>query len=890
MNNIDIETNGRFKRFGLMVRRILIIVVVVMSLLACAMVTIIHSIDTNLIVKALAHELAVPTNAIKTVKINNFPTPFLLIDHVQVEGKLVLENVEIHFDIYSLFKLTPKIKTVKIFNATIYGDQQELNIINHDKIISSLLTTNISNINFHIINLTIFNNKHESLGIVSNCHLTPVNSLTNRFVFKGVLDSVLHFSGFVEQKDKQVNFDLTLYNDDYNCHVSEIYNEGKLVSGKGEYIVQNLANVLSHFMPDLKALFMKFNQHQIVKIKFDILPTEQLLQLENLSIDSAAILGTGVLHLSKMQNISSTIKLTFSTIDIPALTAPSDTIRKFSDSSSYGLRFIFDDKILDATISADQIILGGGEILNKTQLLLGLENRSLAVKDFSGTIQSGGNFQLTGNVTQNSVRSIFEGSIYLQHQNLNKILDASGYKEIDGNQITPFTLQSNLKLTLIDIYLQNLLVKTANTTVTGDITTSFIGSMPHIMGNLDISALDLSYPGYPIISPMLNFLQSLTKEMQDETYFTKYIPIRTIQYFGNFNVTINDLMFGNRSFGKVDLVAAIAPGNIEITTFDLRKDDIYLNLNAKLLAAQLKPQLEINIRDGALAIEPLTPMALLNSRNRLLNEFDLNKVELKLQCALSKLSQGKLLLQNLKLALANNNTLFNISQLKADMLGGTLKAAGSILINPYTLNFAYAFNSINLAQLSLLLPKGFLDTYGGMSINGKFSTNGDTIEKLLYNLTTESAFIVQNAKINNLSLDTLVEKVNNKNYTSESLQDDLTTAISQGQTEISTLHGNLRLNKGIALLKDVLFNTKYISGATALAINIYNYTITLTSILTFYLHNSPRDDIAGDTKIPPMKLQLDAKGSIFNPTKTIDDNELKKFLEDRQNIQDVNNV
>lgn len=505
----------------------------------------------------------------------------------------------------------------------------------------------------------------------------------------------------------------------------------------------------------------------------------------------------------------------------------------------------------------------------------------MAVKDFSAQIQSGGNFQLTGNVTQNSVRSIFEGRIYLQHKSLSKILDAIGYKQIDSTQPAPFTLQSNLKLTLIDVYLQNLLIKTGNTTVTGDITTSFIGSMPHIMANLEMSSLDLTRPGFPIISPMINFIKSLTTEMQSETYFTKYIPIRTIQYFGHFDVTINDMIIGDRHFGKVDLVAAVAPGNIEITNFDLRKDDVYLNLSAKLLAGKIKPQLDIKIRDGAFVIDPVTPSTLLTLRNKLLNEFDFNKLELKLQAALSKLTQGKLILQNLKLELANNNTLFNISNLEAEMLGGKLKAAGSILLDPYTLSFAYALNSINLAQLSMLLPKGFLDNYGGLSINGQFTTNGDTLERLLYNLTNESAFIIQNAKIDNLSLDTLVEKVNAKAYTSDSLKDDLAIASSQGQTEIAKLHGNLQLNKGIAILKDILFNTKYISGAASLAVNIYNYGLTLNSILSFYINEEEKikDE---DKKILPVKLQLNAKGTIFNPIKTINDQELQQFLDNRQ--------
>ncbi len=856
------------------------------SLLIISATIVINSLNYNLIVKYLTNELGISAEGISPIKVKKFPIPFLVIKHLKKEGHLELENVEIHFDPVSLIRLKPQISLIKISNATIYlaqnGGENSIDIVNHDQLISSFLSKKFIDINFNIFNVNILNKKHESLVVLTNCFFLKTTSLSEEITFKGVLDNRLQFSSSLEWKDNQAKFDLTLHNMDYNFHLLETYLDAKLVSGKGEYTVKNLTSLLSNSMPDLRALFRKINQHEMINIKFDILPSEQLLKLENLTLTGNSIVGNGLIHLSKKDEVSNIIKFTFPQIDMKALTASSENFTKFSDSS-YSLRFIFGNKKLDAVISADQILLNNGEILNNIQLLLNLENSILMVKDFSGSIQSGGKFQFIGDITQNAVRSIFDGTVYLTHKNLNNLLEGQSYQQADNGKVTPFTLSSNLKFTLIDVYLQNLLIKTNNATIAGNITTRFIGSMPHIMANLEFSSLDLTKDDYPLISPIIKFAKSLTEGMREESYLTKYIPIRTIGYLGNFEVIINDMLIDNHSLGKIYMLANISPGNVEITNFDLRKNNMFLNLSGQLTASNIKPLLEIKIKDGTIDIAPLTPATLLLLRNKLVKEFDLDKIDLKIKCVLTKLTQGNLLLQNFKLTGSNSNTLFNISDLEADILSGKLKAAGNILLDPYTLNFVYGLNSINLAQLSKFLPQGFLDTYGGISLNGSLTTTGDSLEALLYNLTNESEFIVKQAKINNLSLDKLVEKINNKNYTLDYLKNDLASAISEGTTEIGNLRGNLSLKNGIATFKNILFNTKYISGTTFCAINIYNLGFTLTSILSFYINNEEMPQIGEAQKTLPVNVRLNAHGNIFNPIKTIDDIELKKFFDSKIN-------
>lgn len=263
-----------------------------------------------------------------------------------------------------------------------------MDIINHDKVISLYLIKDFKDINFDVKNLGIIGENKELIISFSHCYLTQKALFSNKILFKGKLqDSSVKFSGLIEKKDKQTDFDLTIYNDDYNLHLLENYVNNKLVNGKGEYIVQNLASVLNHLVPELNVFFRKLNQTEDVSLKFDILPTEELIKLENLIIDSASFSAKGLMYLGKNDNIKNIINLTFSKIDIRTLVASSNDISNLKDTA-YGLRFIFGEKTLTGNISADQIILNNGEILSNTRLLMDLKDSILVIPDFSGTIGS----------------------------------------------------------------------------------------------------------------------------------------------------------------------------------------------------------------------------------------------------------------------------------------------------------------------------------------------------------------------------------------------------------------------------------------------------------------------------------------------------------------------
>lgn len=861
-----------------MIKKITIFLTSAILLLICSMFAVVNYINYDTASNNFIQALQVSPTNIAAIKLTKFPVPHLSIDYVKKDNLIELENVEVHFIPLSLLTFKPRISTIKIHNAKIYSTAQTFNIINHDQMIAALIQNNIRDVNFDVKNLTILNQNNQAIITLNNCNLNKNNVVSETTSFKGEVSNIGKFSGNFETKDEQTDFTLKITNADYDFHLFETYKDSRLSSGKGEYVIRNMANLLHHLIPDLDSVARRLKKSETVSIKFDIMPTEQLLKLENVTINSSPFSGNGVIHLSKYDNVTSTVKLHITKVDTQELLTTSGTLNKLTDSA-HGIRFIFGNKSVITDILIDQIMLNNNEILKNTKLVSNLQHGKFFINDFSGIINSGGSFKFVGKITQNSVRSIFDGKVFLQHNDLNSVLKTLGYEEAASSKVTPFTLSSDLSLTLIDVYLQNFLLQIEDTKVSGSITTRFIGSMPHIIASLDFSSMDLNKKGYPILSPIIDFAKSLFQDMKNQSYLNKYIPIRTISSLGTLEVNFNDLLIDEDYSAKMYMFANISPGSIEISNFDIRKGGDHLNISANLSASSIKPQLSVKINDGNINVDFLTPKSMLDLRNKLLNDFDLEKIDLKLSCNLSRIAQDSLDLYNLKISLNNDNNIFTVSEISGDVFAGKLKAAGNINLDPYSINFVYALNSIDLTKLSAALPKNWLDTYGGLSINGSFSTTGDSLEKLLYELRSNSEFLIKNARINNFSIDQLVEKINNRTYDLSLFKNDLDQAISKGHTELVNMQGKLKLKNGIINMNDAVFNTKYTTGSVASAINIYNFQIALSSIFSFYIKDFSKNSVSETDKNNKASIKVDSTGSIFSAIKSADSTELTTILD-----------
>lgn len=825
-------------------------------------------------------KINVDVKNIGELRFKNWPFPALQIASIRQEGSYELENVELRFSFLSLLKFKPQISSVKLANAKIYlAGIDTLGFSNHDKFISNLIVRQAIKIDVQIDNLELLDKAGHRLVDLKSFDYKAAGR-QNR-ALRGMVADIGEVSGAVSEDKDRIDVQISIKHPDYQLEIAEIYKNSELLSGRATININNPVNFVDFLLPDISFTTDKTDLTGPINIKFNIASKEDSMHLHDFNVASRLFKIIGEIDVARSNNLPGLINLNIDTFDL----TPFDKIHNIqvqqNRSAPIDLQAYFLNNLIDTNIVLDKATINGRELLNNLHFFSSSKDRKLYIRDFSGQFTAGGDFALSGVLSENDFRSMFDGKFSLRHKDLNVILSSLGFGNQATSKAAPITLSADLKLTPIDFYLQNILLKMDDISVTGNTATKIIGNKPRVSAMLNFSKLDFDNPDYPILSPLAAFVKSLTQNMQDNEYLNKFIPIRTISYLGNFDLTFNNPAFSGITLDKVNLLMNVLPGQINIENLYINKGQDYISTSGNLTASDIKPKFYLKIDEGSWHVDFLYPKALLDIRNKLLSSFSLDKIALNLDCASLKLYQNDLAISDIKFSGVNEGILFNISNFGAGLLGGNLTAEGSILLDPYTWNFVYALNSIDLGSLSNVLPEGFFDSAGVASMNGMFTTNGDSNETLLYNLYTKSTLLAKDTKINKFSIDALIENINDPKYNSDNFAGDVKNGLLTGQTNVNSFKSDVELSNGVLKLGNIEFTTKYTKDTANATINIYdNFSLNLDSVFTTELINNFQ--WVGSKETTKIKIPLKASGSFFTPQKNIDTEELKRYIDNRK--------
>jgi hypothetical protein len=254
----------------------------------------------------------------------------------------------------------------------------------------------------------------------------------------------------------------------------------------------------------------------------------------------------------------------------------------------------------------------------------------------------------------------------------------------------------------------------------------------------------------------------------------------------------------------------------------------------------------------------------------------MDKIDSSWDVALSKAYQNNLVFNNLKLKAQTEKSLITIDNLEANVFAGKLTSSGSILLQPYTLNFVYALNSANIKEIANILPDGVYNGDGFVSIRGMLSTNGNDLNSLLYNLYTKSNFIAKDTVINNFSIDDIVQMASMADYDSNNFKSDIKKALLTGTTKVKEMKSDLELSKGVLTLPLITFTTQNTSAAASATMNIYDFKLDISSKFSFYLASQDAGRNFVDYK--PTNLTVTTLGSFFAPNKEADTTDFEQAL------------
>lgn len=817
------------------------------------------------------------TNPDKVVfKVDRLPFLTLTIDEIKQDGKLELKNVEIKFSLLSLLKFNYQISDIKIGQLSLHLSNDDVNFLEHDEFISELIRKEALNISAKVEKLVFIESDKDIPLIIENFFFQGSNKSS---AFSGEVKWMGSLKGDFTKNGDLIDFHLNIDSPDHKIMLQENYQQSVLKNGKLSIITTKPVENLTKFLPEF-SISDKIESDEEILINCDIEPSNNSLNLKNITISSnKSVEGKGEMTLSKNKDDISEVKISFNKLNLENWLK-----NKNSNSSNVNEKinrtvnkhYSFTKKKINANINADQVKLNAENLLNGVKLNLSTQDGKVNIDEFSGTINQNGQFKVAGSFSQNPFRTIFKGQIALAHEDLNDLVQLIGEKNLGSSTKVPYALTSDIKFSSVDVSLQNLLIKTNEIQIFGSFSTKFIGNSPRTNANLKFTKVNLDDKNFPILFQIYEYGKALVSDSKKEDYLNKFIPLRKISAINNYDLAFDQVVLNGKLYRNVSFNLDLSPGRLRVENLTLKYDENYVNASLDLLASGVKPIFNIIVHDGNLGVDFLSPSGFLELRKFLLDTIALDKIDLNMSCAFSNIHQNNFQMNRVFFKAKNKNNLFEISDFNGDLLGGRLTSSGSVLLDPYTINFVYALNSASVDEISKILPDGMINKEGFVSLNGMWSTNGNSLEEQLYNLYTKSNFVGKDLVLSNFSIDDMIETLNTPRYNINNLKDDVKKALLTGNTAINQIKTSIELSKGMINLEQMELQTKYSTGGASAIINIYDFTINLSAIFSYYVNKSSPGKAYLDKTATSMTVN--ATGSLFTPKKEADTKLLEELL------------
>lgn len=855
-------------------KKILLFSIIAISLVYFVYLSIAFIVDYEGIYQKFRKQMAQAGYNIKASHINveRFPLPKIEALDISVDDNFMAKKLEIHFSPLSTLSFKPEVKIIQVDGAKLLLHDTRVNFLSHAPMVAKLIeiAPKMPKVTFN--NVAVIDEVTKETTRLNNVFIDP-KAPGNQVTFSWDKNSITKVS--YTSIDKGVNVQINYSGPTYNMKLSEIYTSGKLKTGTLRYNIRNLQEFMHDRYQDVDLLFTKIKSVEPAEVNCKFVVNTDRVRFSNIKIQSKSIDMYGNIDIYDSEK-SDEINLEFEHINLTdLLEAPN---MQHSKNAKQKEKLGLETLTRNINLIAKKVNIGNTYVKDFV-FQASLARKKMKVNKFKGMIGQGeGEFDASGDITQNQYRSLFDGKVHFEHKDLNMILNDLGYGEYATKKEANFVLTSNIKATPIDYKLNNLLMKIGAFNASGKASVKLIGSVPRINLALSLSALDLFDKDIPVLNNIVKYFSSLTYGMKEKNYLQKFIPLREIRYLGDLDITFNNIMIGNTEVDKLRLITALSPGNIILNSLYYQDEGSYLTGVGYIGAAGIKPKIEFNVAESYLITEKFNFHNILVFLQSLYKEYDMEKVEFKTKFTAQKIKQKDLEFDDFHIKARNNGILWNIESLKGKYAEGSFDASGSLRLDAMNFNLAYAFNDFNLKSVSKLIPFyvfGIED--GWMSMNGMLSTNGSSPDELFYNLYTKSAFLAKNVEWNNFNIDGLIAHTSDATYSKDKLPEDTNYFMSRPKTTMKFLDGMIELDNGLFRISEVDFETNRTKADSDAQFNIYDKKLSINTRFMFRPAASSLYDSRIDVSFP-MKVS----GILGDSKKEFEFKEFINYLERKE--------
>lgn len=858
-------------------KKIILNLSIVLTIILIAGVSTILYADFRSAYQQIAGTIKVDPASIKTedVHIVKFPFPHVKIKHIKQEGKIELSEAKIEFSLWSVLTLSPKISAIYVKEAALRLNSDDTNLIHHDQFISELIQKDLLSIKTNIDKLTLIESDNDISMVMTNFLLKKSG---NNYNFSASTNNDQVLKGNFQKNPENIIFNLDSVTENYELSLQEIYKDNKLVTGTASFKNLNLLTPILNLIPNFMAPLSHSGTLESVNADFIFTSDETNWHISSLKLSSDWLQGSGEILISRVAG-KSEVKLVFDKIDLSNLSDNNKDQVTIPTNKFAALKYNSSISCLIKQLSLQS------EQLHDISLKLDIVDSKAKIENLTGSFDENHKFQVTGELTSDSLRSAFDGDITISHPDITKFTNMFNDNTATQTKSLPFTLKSNIAITPVYFSFQNLNLNLEGMNVIGDYSTKFIGQLPRINANIRIDSLDFTKKSsIDSINNIKEWLENSLSGMKQDDYQNKFIPIRKISSIGSYDIIIDNLNYQTHKYNNISFNLETEPSSVAINRLYFNDGKTWFDLNASLSTKALNPVLIIKVNDGVIEHSAFSAQGMLDLRTKILEHLELSKINFLVSGYLAAIKNGDNGLERIIFSFKNEKNLLTFTDLNFDLFSGRLTMAGSVLLEPLTLNFSYALNAANLSKFSDMLPKNLLRLDGLVSTNGVFSTNGDSLEKLLYNLYIKSNLIAKGVVLNNFSIDQFIEKINNENYDSNNLSYDVDKMLLTENTTISDFKSDLLLSKGVIDMTSIAFKTNLTAQTGNLKFNIYDYNIGGDFSIDFYiLHKRKFKPVS----YQPLNIQLNLKGDIMNLSRKITTDKMAEVINMRNAEESV---
>lgn len=607
---------------------------------------------------------------------------------------------------------------------------------------------------------------------------------------------------------------LSILDSGISTNLAFFYENNTAIIAKGTGKISNIYSLLNNYIeiPEESENVLPSTD---IKLNFDIKLSDDQLQINNLSIHSDKMNGQGVGAISLIEDFSN-IKINFSNISL------------------------VDDS------------------LENIDFALTLKDSHLYLDQLSGNIASGGEFKIVGDFTIDNNVPIFLGHLDLKHNNINVFVSKMQLNHFTSSIDAIFNCSSDIKITPIEFSTKNMNMNVGEIIISGVNSFKIIGTLPRITSEVQISGFDYNKET-PIISPLIRYFVSLKDGMKEQDYVGKFIPLREVKSIGFFDITLDKPVIGDITVDIIKLSGNFLSGKIVVDSFEYKSDTTNLTGAIELSTSLLMPSFAVKINGGNINMNVINLNNILALNKTLYEDYDLSKIKLSCDINMDSVIRNDIEYKNVKITAYTAENAIIVSNASLNCLTSSIITNGNIGISPdITFDFGYAYNSFNINDVLSYIVSG-LDVNGLVSSNGRISTYGSNVAELLYNLNITSKFVADSLKINGYDIDNVINKINNPGYIFDNnksmalqtsstyafspLEKDLENATSSGNTTLSKVRGDMKMNLGSIIVDNLEFVTAKSKGNLHMYYNIYNNELHLQSNVNFSLVLSSNNSV-----------------------------------------------